>query len=141
MLQGPKALLKVSKRRNLLLDKPSPIRHFLSTTGGGRPLTSSIKVQGDATAATQPARAFPSLTATPTHPLPPYRCLLTAASTNQPHTLRFHPHCSAPLNRKKKPEIHVFLFGLSRAVPVAQESRIQLVKKREEKSEAATMQK
>lgn len=136
MLQGPKALLKVSKRRNLLLDKPSPIRHFLSTTGGGRPLTSSIKVQGDATAATQPARAFPSLTATPTPPTH-----LTAASTNQPHTLQFHPHCSAPLNRKKKPEIHVFLFGLSRAVPVAQESRIQLVKKREEKSEAATMQK
>ncbi len=64
----------------------------------------------------------------------------TAATTTQPHTLQFHPHCSAPLNRKKKPEIHVFLFGFSRAVPVAQESRIQLVKKREEKSEAATMQ-
>lgn len=64
----------------------------------------------------------------------------TPTTTTQPHTLQFHPHCSAPLNRKKKPEIHVFLFGLSRAVPVAQESRIQLVKKREEKSEAATMQ-
>lgn len=54
--------------------------------------------------------------------------------------LQFHPHCSAPLNRKKKPEIHVFLFRLSQAGPVAQESRIQLVKKREEKREAATMQ-
>lgn len=93
-------------------------------------MTFSIKVQGDATAATQP----------PSQPELSLSDWTLTTTTTQPHTLQFHPHCSAPLNRKIKPEIRVFFFGLSRAVPVAQESRIQLVKKREEKSEAATMQ-
>lgn len=82
----------VSKRK-WLLDKPSSIRHFLTTAGGGQPLTPGIKVQGDATAATQPARAGPLADCAPT----------AAATTTRPHTLQFHPHCSVPLNRKKKP--------------------------------------